>query len=113
MRGESKPYCARWGPQTKDFVGNVFGGKSFHTLHSLAFFGVDEDTGFILKTRGKMTYQRGLDILAGRGYFPVIEKRVDNGLVAVVIKKFEAGSKEEESKLSKEKEKEKKIKRYA
>ena len=36
---------------------------------------VDEETGFLLKNRGKMSYERGLDVLAARGYYPIIQKR--------------------------------------
>ena len=65
----------RWGPQNKDVVSNWMGGKSSHMLMGLAFFGVDEETGFLLKNRGKMSYERGLDVLAARGYYPIIQKR--------------------------------------
>ena len=50
-----------------------------------------------------MTLERGLDILAGRSYYPVIQKLDDRRIIIVVIKKYDVNSSNGSAKLSKEK----------
>ena len=56
-----------------------------------------------MKTRGNMTLERGLDILASRSYYPVIQKLDDRSIMIVVIKKYDMNSSDGKAKLSKEK----------
>ena len=50
-----------------------------------------------------MTLERGLDILASRSYYPVIQKLDDRSIMIVVIKKYDMNSSDGKAKLSKEK----------
>lgn len=50
-----------------------------------------------------MTLERGLDILAGRSYYPIIQKLEDRQIQIVVVKKYDLNSSEGNAKLLKEK----------